>query len=190
MAIVQAELHVPDDIYLEYVKGDVILRGLAKDADNGRIVKHIDLAKSSEGSNKALKTLAIGALVTAAIEGLILGGVWLHGKIQKKRAKNFERDLNNYIAAVNEQHLTEEDIDKLIKSFDALKKKGRDNLKVSFSTGELAALVDCLCNYTHDLAAANKVDLHVVYSNEEQADNLLRFRKDLTYQKQIFQKTA
>ena len=130
------------------------------------------------------------ALGIAAIGGLVAAGFWIVGKINQKKISAFKESLTNYVSAVNEQSLTEKHIDDLINAMDAIKHKEHNRLKIEFSSGELAALVECLCNHTKTLAYANNIELKEKYTKKEQEDILLKLRKNLVFQKNILQEAA
>ena len=73
---------------------------------------------------------------------------------------------------------------------DTLKGKLRKNIRVEFSSDELTALIDCLCNHTQTLAEANNINLKFEPTEEEKADILLRFRNNLIKQRDIFELAA
>ena len=193
MPIIQPNIVVPDNIYNDYLAGKVDILGLAKDADTSRIVKHLDTISGtddSEGSGEAaLVAAGIAALATLAIA---VAGVTVHlvNKASQKKVEAFKLNLNAYISAVNEQSLTTEVIDNLIVAMDGLKKSTRKKICIQFSTDELASLVECLCNHTHTLAQANDVEFDDNYTEDEQTDILLRLRKNLIIQRDIFAKAA
>ena len=193
MPIIQPNIVVPDNIYNDYLAGKVDILGLAKDADTSRIVKHLDTipgTDDSEGSGEAaLVAAGIAALATLAIA---VAGVTVHliNKASQKKVEEFKLHLNAYITAVNEQSLTTEVIDNLIVAMDGLKKTTRKKICIQFSTDELSLLVECLCNHTHTLAQANDVEFDDNYTEDEQTDILLRLRKNLIIQRDIFAKAA
>ena len=193
MPIIQPNIVVPDNIYNDYLAGKVDILGLAKDADTSRIVKHLDTipgTDDSEGSGEAALVVAgIAALATLAIA---VAGVTVHlvNKASQKKVEEFKLHLNAYITAVNEQSLTTEIIDNLIAAMDGLKKSTRKKICIQFSTDELASLVECLCNHTHTLAQANDVKFDDTYTEDEKTDILLRLRKNLIIQRDIFAKAA
>jgi uncharacterized protein YsxB (DUF464 family) len=201
MQIIQPKIEVPDDIYDDYCAGRLNIMGLAKDADNNRVVKHLDTVSETEhfdddntldnadntDSSFGEAVVAAVVLAVAAITTITIHSI---GKIAKKKVAVFKTELNTYIAAVNEQRLTTEIIDNLIVSMDNLKKSTRKKIRVEFSTDELVALVDCLCNHTKTLAQANNFELDDNYTEEEQSDILLKLRKNLIIQKNIFAQAA
>ena len=193
MPIIQPKIVVPEKIYCDYLAGKVNIMGLAKDADTSRVVKHLDTVPSNDDSENvgeaALIAAGIAALATLAIT---VASITIHliSKASQKKVEEFKLQLNNYISAVNEQKLTTEVIDQLISAMDNLKKSTRKKVCIQFSTNELASLIECLCNHTRTLAQANDVDIDENYNEEERVDILLRLRKNLIIQKDIFARSA
>ena len=201
MQIIQPKIEVPDDIYDDYCAGKLNIMGLAKDADNNRVVKHLDTVSETDNfdddnnlvnADNADNSLGEAVVVGVALAVVAIATITIHsiGKIAKKKVEVFKTDLNNYIAAVNEQQLTAEIIDNLIVSMDKLKKSTRKKIRIEFSTDELAALIDCLCDHTKTLAHANNFYIDDSYTEEEQSDILLKLRKNLVIQRNIFAQAA
>lgn len=183
MPVIQPKIIVPESVYKDFVLGNVEIKGLAKNIDNGRVVKHLDTLETDDDSNAGV-ALAIGAIValTAIVAGVT---VRLVSKAKQKKVEEFKACLNNYITAANEQTLTTEIIDNLIAAMDKLKRSTRKKVVVEFSTEELAALVECLCNHTQTIAQANNIEFIRDYTDEEKSDVLLRLRKNLIIQKEM-----
>ena len=91
---------------------------------------------------------------------------------------------------MNEHRLTIETIDELITAIDKLKRSVRKKIVVEFSTDELSALIECLCNHTKTLAQANNVKIDDNISSDETSDVIIRLRDNLVYQKQVFAQAA
>ena len=215
MAIIQPTIEVPDDIYTDYIVGNVDIMGLAKNAENARILKHLNLVANNyleesvesveevvtsvyvedtdsvesseiEAANNN-KLIGVGIVIALVATGV---GFWIYHKVNQKKIENLTTCLNAYITAVNDQNLTIEHIDNLINAMDAIKTRKRKKIKIGMSTDQLSALIDCLCNHTKNLANANNIELDEEYTEEETNDVFLKFRKDLIYQKEILQKAA
>ena len=193
MPIIQPNIVVPDNIYSDYLSGKVDILGLVKDTDTSRIVKHLDTTSNTDDSedtgDAALIAVGVAVLTTLAIA---VTGLTVHliNKSSQKKVDEFKRQLNTYITAVNEQSLTAEIIDNLISAMDNLKKSTKKKIRIQFSTDELASLVECLCNHTQTLAQANNIEVDNSYTEDERADILLRFRKNLIIQRDIFVQAA
>ncbi len=189
MPIIQPELLISDTDYSDYLLGKVEMKGLLRNVDNGQIVRHLDTVDSDEESTADPVALAIGAIVaiTAVVAGVT---VRLISKAKRKKVEEFKRCLNTYITAVNEQALDTAIIDNLIAAMDKLKGKLRKKVVVEFSTYELTALIECLCNHTQTMAQANSIDCDDNYTDEEKTDVLLRLRSNLVFQKKMFQDAA
>lgn len=122
----------------------------------------------------------------------IIAGVTIHyiDRANQKKVEEFKRCLIEYVSAANDLKLSAQIIDNLIKSMDKLKLLTRRKVRIQFSTDELSALIECLCNHTQTLAQANNLKVNDNYTKEEQKDILLRLRKNLVIQKDFFTKVA
>lgn len=193
MPIIQPNIVVPDNIYNDFIEGKVDIMGLAKDVDSHRIVKHLDTIPSkddSEGSGDAA-LIAAGIVALATIAFAVAGiTVQLVNRANQKIVDDFKLHLNAYIIAINEQSLTTEIIDDLIAAMDKLKRTTRKKVKIQFSTDELTSLVECLCKHTQTLAQANNIEIDNSYNEDEESDILLRLRKNLIIQREIFDQVA
>ena len=189
MAIIQPKIIVPENVYKDYLLGNVEIKGLAKDIDNGQIIKHLDTIDSDDDSNAAQIAVAIGAIVavTAIVAGVT---VRLISKAKQKKVEHFKECLNAYITAANKQTLNAEVINNLIAAMDKLKRSTRKKVVIEFSTEELSNLIDCLCNHTQTLSQANNIECVCDYTDEERADVLLKLRKNLIIQKEMLCEAA
>lgn len=187
MPVIQKDIVIPDKIFGDYLKGNVDICGLAKNVDNGRIVKHLDAFDTNDENSNATIIATVAVITTVAITSAT---AWIVNIISKKKVTHFKEALNAYIFAVNEKQLTISIIDELIESLDKLKGKARKSITVEFSSAELTALIECLCNHTQTLADANNINLQFKTTDEEKQDILLRFRNNLVKQKEIFDLVA
>ena len=200
MHVIQPKIEVPDDIFERFKENKVTIMGLAKDVDNGRVVKHLDLSSeseprdnsnsSAEAANESADSNADGlalivVLCVVATAAIVGGGIWIAQKLNQRKLNRFKMCLRDYVDAVNEQRLTIDHIEKLSKSMDAIKKKQKTKMKVEFSGDEIIALVECLCRHTQNMAEVNEYDIELLYTEEEQNDEFLRLRRNLDYQKEI-----
>ena len=197
MHVIQPQIIVPDNIYKDVVAGKIDIMGLAKNVDNHQVVKHLKTLNNNldtlNNNNSKSDTAAIAAGVVAivALATLVTGiTIKFVNKAKQKKVDEFKRYLNNYIQAVNEQRLTIETIDELITAIDKLKRSVRKKIVVEFSTDELSALIECLCNHTKTLAQANNVKIDDNISSDETSDVIIRLRDNLVYQKQVFAQAA
>ena len=197
MHVIQPQIIVPDNIYKDFVAGKIDIMGLAKNVDNHQVVKHLKTLNNNldtlNNNNSKSDTAAIAAGVVAivALATLVTGiTIKFVNKAKQKKVDEFKRCLNNYIQAVNEQRLTIETIDGLITAIDKLKRSVRKKIVVEFSTDELSALIECLCNHTKTLAQANNVKIDDNISSDETSDVIIRLRDNLVYQKQVFAQAA
>ena len=187
MAVIQKDIVVPDNLLPGIMSGAIDIMGLAKNADNGRIVKHLDAFDSSDNDSSAA---AIAALATLAVTTVAAIGYGVVSWVNKTKVSHFKEALNDYVEAVNNKELTVEKINALVDALDKLKGKLRKNIRIEFSSDELSALIDCLCNHTQTLAEANNINLKFEPTEEEKADILLRFRNNLIKQRDIFELAA
>ncbi len=200
MAIIQPKIVVPDDIFEKYISGETEIKGLAIDANNKRVEKHLDLVidsyvDSQEEDNQVANSDTAGiallvGLCATAIVGVVLGGAWIYKKLSNRKLNEFKKRLKEYVEAVNGQCLTTEHINALLKALDAIKGKKQEKIKIEFSGSEIIDLVECLCNHTRNLAEANDIEYREEYSEEEQNDVLLKLRKNLERQRDILTKAA
>lgn len=187
MAVIQKDIVVPDNLLPGIMSGEIDIMGLAKDADNGRIVKHLDAYDSNDSDSAVEAVAALAAVAAAALTALGFGIV---GLIHQNKVKRFKEAMNAYINAVNDKDLNVDTINNLINALDKLKGKLRNNIQVQFSSEELTALIECLCNHTKTLAEANNISFNFEQTEEEKADQLLWFRKNLIKQRDIFELAA
>lgn len=191
MAIVQAKIKVPDELMLEIMCGKASLNGLVKAADNKRIKKHLDIVSLKDEKNAALAQAGISLLVVGAITAVAFAGVSIYRFFSRKKIRDFEIKLNAYVNAVNEQALNETIIDELLLSMETLLKKTKRSVIIKLSTEDFTALINCLCDYTKDLASANEIELSDEEIDTESDSNIfLKFKRNLMLQKSIFQQAA
>ena len=197
MHVIQPQIIVPDNIYKDFVAGKIDIMGLAKNVDNHQVVKHLKTLNNhldtlnNNNSKSDTAAIAAGVVAIVALATLVTGiTIKFVNKAKQKKVDEFKRCLNNYIQAVNEQRLTIETIDELITAIDKLKRSVRKKIVVEFSTDELSALIECLCNQTKTLAQANNVKIDDNISSDETSDVIIRLRDNLVYQKQVFAQAA
>ena len=187
MAVIQKDIMVPDNLLPGIISGAIDIMGLAKNTDNGRIIKHLDaLDLGDSNSNAALAA----PIITLSVFALTAIGLKIKTLVNKSKVKRFKEALNTYVEAVNNQKLTVEIIDNLVNALDKLKGKLRNKIQIEFSSDELVALIECLCNHTQTLADANHINLKFKTTEDEKSDILLRFRNNLVKQRDIFELAA
>lgn len=191
MAIVQANIKVPDELMLEVMCGKATLNGLIKASDSKRIKKHLDIVSINDEKSASTAAVGLSLLVVSAITAVAFAGVKIFQFLSRKKIKDFEAKLNNYVKAVNEQTLTEEIIDELLQSMENLLKKKRQDVILKLSTEDFVALINCLCDYTKDLASANDIEVQDDDAEDEpNTDIFVKFKRNLMLQKSIFQQVA
>jgi len=184
MAVIQKDIVVPDSLLPGVMSGAIDIMGLAKNSDNGQIIKHLPAADSNDSDSSAVAATTLFALCLAATAAI---GYGVYTIVNKAKVKHFKDALNTYVEAVNNKELTVEIIDNLVAALDKLKGKLRKRIQIEFSNDELSALVECLCNHTQTLADANSINLKYIPTEEEQSDILLRFHNNLVKQRSIFE---
>ena len=103
MAVIQKDIVVPDNLLPGIMSGAIDIMGLAKNADNGRIVKHLDAFDSNDNDSSVA---AIAALATIAVTALTAIGFGIASLVNKAKVSHFKEALNEYIDAVNNKELT------------------------------------------------------------------------------------
>ena len=186
MAVIQREIVVPDNLLPGILNGTINIMGLAKNVDNGRIVKHLETLDLDDSDSTAIAAQLI-AIGIAAVTGI---GVGIYTLVKRSKVTHFKKALNTYIEAVNSKKLTVEIINELVDALDKLKGKLRKQIQVEFSSDELTALIMCLCNHTQTLADANNINMKFEPTEEEKSDMLLMFRNNLIKQRDIFELAA
>lgn len=186
MAVIQKDIVVPDNLVPGIMNGTIDIMGLAKNSDNGKIVKHL-YASDPNDSNSSASAIPTLIALGIAVAGI---GYSIYSLVNRSKVKHFKEALNAYVQAVNNRELTVEIIDDLVGALDKLKGKLRKNIQIEFSSDELTALIDCLCNHTQTLADANNINLKFEPTEEEKSDILLRFRNNLVKQRNIFELAA
>lgn len=188
MPIIQPKIIVPENVYKDYLNGNIEIKGLAKNINNGKIVKHLDTIDSKDSNTN--KAIAISVGVATLL--VVAAGVTVHffSKAKQKKVQAFKECLNAYIIAASEQTLSTNIIDNLVDAMDNLKYFTRKKVAVEFSTEELSALVECLCNHTQAIAQANNIKCVRKYTEEEKTDVLLKLRKNLIIQREMIHDVA
>ena len=72
MAVIQKEIIVPDNLLPGIMSGAIDIMGLAKNVNNGRIIKHLD-AFDSDDSNSAALAVQLIVVGVAAVGGIGVG---------------------------------------------------------------------------------------------------------------------
>lgn len=191
MAIVQAKIKVPNNLMPDIICGKANLMGLVKASDSKKIKKHLEIVSLQDEKAAMLAQAGISLLIVGVITATAFAGVKLFQFFSRKKIKDFEVKLSNYVQAVNEQQLTENIIDELLVSMDNLLKKSKQAVVLKLSTDEFIALINCLCDYTRELAIANSMEIPEEDLNlEANTDIFKKFKKHLVFQKNIFRQAA
>lgn len=187
MAVIQKDIVVPDYLLPKIMNGSVEITGLAKNVNNKQVVKHL---ATLDPDNKDSSAELVAMLVSLGIVAVAGIGAGIYGLISKAKVSRFKEALNEYIDAVNNKVLTIEIINNLVDALDKLKGKTRKTVQIQFSSDELTALIECLCNHTQTLANANNIKLTFETTESEKSDILLRLRNNLVKQRDIFELAA
>lgn len=188
MAVIQKDIVVPDNLVDRIMNGGIDIMGLAKNSDNGRVIKHLD-AYDSDNDNDSSEILG-KALVVLTIAAFVGIGYGIYKLVHHFKVKHFKEALTAYVDAVNNKELTIDIINGLISALDKLKGRLRKKIVIGFSNEELTALIECLCNHTQTLADANNINLKCEPTEDEKNDVLLRLRNNLVKQRDIFELVA
>lgn len=205
MAIIQPKIEVPEEIFEDYLNGDIEIKGLALDNDSRQIVKHLDLADdtnddnsdensdivSVDESNSNSDNIAIFAALITAVTAAAVGTYFFIKNRKKKKVEEFKNCFLEYITCISNQNLTVDVIDNLITAIDKLKKSMRKKISIDLTKGELSQFAEFLCIHTHNLEISNNVNVQDNdHSDEEQNDFILNLRDNLVRQKAVFEQAA
>lgn len=173
--IVQPTFHVPPDIEMGLLNGDLIrYGGVVRDA-GGRLVAHLqEIPDAGEAAIEGAQRIASrlkNPWVTVGV-GIVLvavgGGVVLALKRRRKDAdlvvpkcvSEYIRSLGLYLDAIQNGTLNPQLIDELATDLDSLAACGDGGeIAIAFSPEQLGRLIEIVADYTTDLAAANGVEL-------------------------------
>lgn len=201
MPIVPIYLNIDERTYAGVKAGVLELCGLAKNADNKRVAKHIpavaDAAK--EGASKAMvfikehkkETLIAGGVLV--VGGAVAGaaGYFSHRK-QRELDKQFGAALQSYLEAARKGDLTLEILNALIDSMEAVGHESPNKcMNLNISTAQFSELIHCIVDYTIRLAEANNYCIQNInrskYCKKISAEDLKYY---LNMQKYIFEQAA
>jgi len=201
MPVVNVNLLVDEKTYAGVKAGVLELCGMAKNVDNKRVAKHLptvaDAAK--EGAVKAIDFIRLHKKSAIVIGGvLIIGGTvagtvgYIATRDQRKREKQFAKNLQIYLDAAQEGKLTIEIIDALIDSLNALSKNNvSKTVDLKITTSQFSNLIHSIFDYTIRLAEANKIN--PVFISKPQIikkKTYLELQYYLDMQKSIFEQAA
>lgn len=201
MPVVPIYLNIDDKTYADVMNGTLELCGLAKNAGNKRVVKHIptvaDAAK--DGAMKAIdfvrehknETLIFGGILIAG--GTVVGVVsYVSHRKQKKLNQQVGEALQAYLDAARGGKLTLETLNFLIESIEAAEKANPNgSINLNISSSQFGELIHCIFDYTIRLAEANNFNVQAInhprYFKKKPTDDLKYY---LNMQKQIFEQVA
>ena len=201
MPVVNVNLLVDEKTYAGVKAGVLELCGMAKNVDNKRVAKHIpavaDAAK--EGAVKAIDFIREhkkGAIVTGGV--LIVGGAitgtvgYIATRDQRKREKQFAKNLQIYLDAAQEGNLTIEILDALIDSLNALSKDDPSKtVDLKITASQFSDLIRSIFDYTIRLAEANNIDPALISKPKMlKKKTYLDLQYYLDMQKNIFEQVA
>ena len=201
MPVVNVNLLVDEKTYAGVKAGVLELCGMAKNVDNKRVAKHIpavaDAAK--EGAVKAIDFIREhkkGAIVIGG--GLIVGGAitgtvgYIATRDQRKREKQFAKNLQIYLDAAQEGNLTIEILDALIDSLNALSKDNPSKtVDLKITAFQFSDLIRSIFDYTIRLAEANNIDPALISKPKMlKKKTYLDLQYYLDMQKSIFEQVA
>ncbi len=201
MPVVNVNLLVDEKTYAGVKAGILELCGMAKNVDNKRVAKHIpavaDAAK--EGAVKAIDFIREhkkGAIVIGGV--LIVGGAitgtvgYIATRDQRKREKQFAKNLQIYLDAAQEGNLTIEILDALIDSLNALSKDNPSKtVDLKITASQFSDLIRSIFDYTIRLAEANNIDPALISKPKMlKKKTYLDLQYYLDMQKSIFEQVA
>lgn len=201
MPVVNVNLLVDEKTYAGVKAGVLELCGMAKNVDNKRVAKHIpavaDAAK--EGAVKAIDFIREhkkGAIVIGGV--LIVGGAitgtvgYIATRDQRKREKQFAKNLQIYLDAAQEGNLTIEILNALIDSLNALSKDNPSKtVDLKITASQFSDLVRSIFDYTIRLAEANNIDPALISKPKMlKKKTYLDLQYYLDMQKSIFEQVA
>lgn len=201
MPVVNVNLLVDEKTYAGVKAGVLELCGMAKNVDNKRVAKHIpavaDAAK--EGAVKAIDFIREhkkGAIVIGGV--LIVGGAitgtvgYIATRDQRKREKQFAKNLQIYLDAAQEGNLTIEILDALIDSLNALSKDDPSKtVDLKITASQFSDLIRSIFDYTIRLAEANNIDPALISKPKMlKKKTYLDLQYYLDMQKSIFEQVA
>lgn len=201
MPVVNVNLLVDEKTYAGVKAGVLELCGMAKNVDNKRVAKHIpavaDAAK--EGAVKAIDFIREhkkGAIVIGGV--LIVGGAitgtvgYIATRDQRKREKQFAKNLQIYLDAAQEGNLTIEILDALIDSLNALSKDNPSKtVDLKITASQFSDLIRSIFDYTIRLAEANNIDPALISKPKMlKKKTYLDLQYYLDMQKSIFEQVA
>ena len=201
MPVVNVNLLVDEKTYAGVKAGVLELCGMAKNVDNKRVAKHIpavaDAAK--EGAVKAIDFIrehTKGAIVIGGV--LIVGGAitgtvgYIATRDQRKREKQFAKNLQIYLDAAQEGNLTIEILDALIDSLNALSKDNPSKtVDLKITASQFSDLIRSIFDYTIRLAEANNIDPALISKPKMlKKKTYLDLQYYLDMQKSIFEQVA
>lgn len=201
MPVVNVNLLVDEKTYAGVKAGVLELCGMAKNVDNKKVAKHIpavaDAAK--EGAVKAIDFIREhkkGAIVIGGV--LIVGGAitgtvgYIATRDQRKREKQFAKNLQIYLDAAQEGNLTIEILDALIDSLNALSKDNPSKtVDLKITAFQFSDLIRIIFDYTIRLAEANNIDPALISKPKMlKKKTYLDLQYYLDMQKSIFEQVA
>lgn len=201
MPVVPIYLDIDEKTYAGVKAGLYELYGLAKNADNKRVAKHIpavaDAAK--DGASKAIDFIRVHQKGTIIIGGvLIVGGAvastvgYVAHRKQRQLDKQFGTALQEYLDSARNGTLNIEILDTLICSIEAVEKgNSKKSISLNISAAQFSDLINCIFDYTKRLAEANNISTQSInrpkYFKKKTADDLKYY---LNMQKHIFEQAA
>lgn len=201
MPVVNVNLLVDEKTYAGVKAGALELCGMAKNVDNKRVAKHIpavaDAAK--EGAVKAIdfirehKKAAIVIGGVLIVSGAITGTVgYIATRDQRKREKQFAKNLQIYLDAAQEGNLTIEILDALIDSLNTLSKDNPSKtVDLKITASQFSDLIRSIFDYTIRLAEANNIDPALISKPKMlKKKTYLDLQYYLDMQKSIFEQVA
>lgn len=210
MAVIQAPLKIPDDIYARVLTGEYVrLGGVIRD-HGGQLVKLLDDAAPIDDAHEAAKAgiakvlnnhrtvvgIGLGVVAVAATAG----GAAYRAKRRTRAAQlvlptsveNYSDSLAAYLGAARHGSLDAEIIDRLIADLDAVKAESDSGtITIGSSPEESETLVGIVAGHTRTLAEANKRELsNLPEPADPQGATIIELRPYLEAQRDLFSQAA
>lgn len=203
----QPVLIIPPDIELGLLAGTLkLFGGTVREADTGRIVKHLKSAMPSpEQVEQVARKLNPKVAVPVVAATVVVGGAATY-LITKKRTKaarlaaerrpecvaDFESSLRKYLEAGRTGALTADIVDRLLTDLEVLKAFADSGNEVKISFDELVPLFDHVIAHTPRLAEAYHVELDDLGDQDDESPDgvVVSLRRHLEAQKAILADAA
>lgn len=193
---------IPPEIEAGVLEGVYrIWGGIVREADSGRIVKHLkEITPSPEAVEQAVRKLNPKVVGVTLVVVTAVGTVTTIVVRRRSKARalaeaerltpvsDFEASLRAYVQAGKEGALDAEVIERLIANLDALKALSEEGGDVAISFDDLVPLFELVIAHTRKLADAYDVELEDVGTEDDGV--VVSLRRHLDAQKSILSQAS